>query len=111
MVNLGNLESLTIGMNLEEPKGAAVGVAGTSRVFVLMEGLIDVAGEKARLEKELARVDRDLNVVSRKLANRDFMAKAAEDVVKKEQRKYQDFREKHRVLEAAIRKLDAMGKP
>ena len=111
IVNLGNLEMLTIGVNLEEPKGSAIGVAGLSRVFVLMEGMIDIAGERSRLEKELARVDKDLSVVSRKLANRDFMAKAAEDVVKKEQQKYEAFREKHRVLEAAIRKLDEMGKP
>lgn len=111
IVNLGNLEMLTIGVNLEEPRGSAIGVAGLSRVFVLMEGMIDIAGERSRLEKELARVDKDLSVVSRKLANRDFMAKAAEDVVKKEQQKYEAFREKHRVLEAAIRKLDEMGKP
>jgi valyl-tRNA synthetase len=85
-------------------------VVGTTRVFVLMEGMIDIAGEKARLKKELDRVDRDLKVVSRKLANRDFMAKAAEAVVKKEEKKYQDYREKHRVLEAAIKKLDEIGK-
>jgi valyl-tRNA synthetase len=110
IVNLGNLETLTIGVNLAEPEGAAIGVVGTTRVFVLMEGMIDIAGEKARLKKELDRVDRDLKVVSRKLANRDFMAKAAEAVVKKEEKKYQDYREKHRVLEAAIKKLDEIGK-
>jgi valyl-tRNA synthetase len=108
IVNLGNLETLTVGVNLEEPKGAAVGVVGAARVFVLMEGMIDVAAEKARLEKELSRVDKDLSVVSRKLGNRDFMDKAAEAIIRKEEQKFQDLREKHKILEAAIRKLEAI---
>jgi valyl-tRNA synthetase len=109
IINLGNLEALTVGVNLDEPKGSAIGMVGTVRVFVLMEGMIDVAGERARLEKELARVDKDLSTVSRKLANRDFIAKAAEAVIKKEENKYQELCEKHRVLEAAIKKLTEMG--
>ncbi|PKN61031.1 MAG: valine--tRNA ligase [Deltaproteobacteria bacterium HGW-Deltaproteobacteria-11] len=107
IANLGNLDMLTLGVNLDEPKGAAVGVAGAVRVFVLMEGMIDVAAEKARLEKEWTRVAKDLSVVSRKLANRDFMDKAAEAVIRKEEQKYQDLSEKHSVLEAAIKKLEA----
>jgi valyl-tRNA synthetase len=97
-----------VGVNLEEPKGSAVGVVGTARVFVLMEGMIDIAAEKARLDKEINRIVRDLNVVSLKLANRDFMAKAAEAVIKKEEQKYHQLREKHHVLEAAIKKLEAL---
>jgi valyl-tRNA synthetase len=108
IVNLGNLETLTVGVNLAEPRGAAVGVVGTVRVFVLMEGMIDIAAERARLDKEMNKVDRDLSAVSRKLANRDFMAKAAEAVIQKEEQKFQDLREKHQVLKAAIKKLEAL---
>ena len=52
IINLGSLETLAVGVNLEEPKGAAIGMVGAAQVFVLMEGMIDIAGEKARLEKE-----------------------------------------------------------
>jgi valyl-tRNA synthetase len=108
IINLGNLETLTVGVNLEEPPGAAIGVVGAARVFILMEGMIDIAGEKARLEKEMTKIAKDLIVVSKKLANRDFIAKAAEAVVKKEEQKYQELREKHNVLEAAVKKLEAL---
>jgi valyl-tRNA synthetase len=108
IVNLGNLETLTVGVNLAEPKGAAVGVVGVVRVFVLMEGMIDLVAERARLDKEMNKVDRDLSAVSRKLANRDFMAKAAEAVIQKEEQKFQELREKHQVLKAAIKKLEAL---
>jgi len=46
IVNLANLEEITIGVNLEEPKGSAVGVVESVRVYVFMEGLIDIASEK-----------------------------------------------------------------
>ena len=108
IVNLGNLETLTVGVNLAGPKGAVVGVVGAVRVFVLMEGMIDLVAERARLDKEMNKVDRDLSAVSRKLANRDFMAKAAEAVIQKEEQKFQELREKHQVLKAAIKKLEAL---
>ena len=108
IVNLANLEEITIGVNLEEPKGSAIGVVGSVRVYVFMEGLIDIASEKARLEKEMNKIAKDLSIVSKKLAKRDFMARAAEAIIKKEEDKYKDLRDKHVVLEAAIKKLEQM---
>jgi valyl-tRNA synthetase len=109
VVNLGNLEALTTGVNLDEPKGAAIGVVGVVRVYVLMEGMIDVAAEKARLAKEMARIARDMGVVSAKLANQDFMSRAAEGVIQKEQRKHRELSEKHSVLEAAVKRLESLS--
>ncbi len=108
IVNLANLESMEIGEGIQEPKGAATGVIGAIKVFVLLEGMIDIAGEKARLQKELARVEKDLTTVSRKLANSDFREKAAAAVVQKEEDKYKDLKVKHSALEAALKKLAAM---
>jgi valyl-tRNA synthetase len=105
IVNLANLETLVIGGNMEEPKDAATGVIGSIRVFVLLEGMMDIAGEKARLEKEMARVTKDLTFISKKLANRDFMAKASKAVVEKEEEKFRATKEKHVVLEAALKKI------
>ncbi|MFA4916876.1 MAG: hypothetical protein WC560_09415, partial [Syntrophales bacterium] len=61
-----------------------------------------------RLEKEMTKVAKELTMVSKKLANRDFMAKAAETAVKKEEGKFRELREKHIVLEAAIKKVQEM---
>lgn len=57
IVNLANLESLTVEENLVEPKGVATGVIGSTKIFVLA-GIVDIAGEKARLEKELAKASK-----------------------------------------------------
>ncbi len=107
--NLANLESLTMSNDGEEPKNAATGVAGLIRVYVLLEGVVDIAGERKRLEKEMAKVDKDLMVISRKLANRDFLAKASKTVVEKEEEKFNEVKEKHDILETALKRLRDMG--
>jgi valyl-tRNA synthetase len=105
IVNLANLEGLAFGIDMEEPKGVATGVVGSAKIFVFLEGLINITEEKARLAKEMARLQKDIALVSKKLANHDFLQKASEDVIKKEKGKYQDFTEKYGVLEAALNKL------
>ncbi len=105
ITTLANLESLEIGGDMEEPKGAATGVIGNIRVFVLLEGAIDVASEKARLEKELAKIEKDLTIVSRKLANADFLAKAAEAIVRKEEEKHRELTEKRAMIQKALNKV------
>ena len=107
--NLANLESLTMSNSEEEPRNAATGVAGLLRLYVLLEGVVDIAGERKRLEKEMAKVDKDLMVISRKLANRDFLAKASKTVVGKEEEKFNEVKEKHDILETALKRLRDMG--
>ena len=109
ITNLANLEALTITDGGEEPKNAATGVVGSMRIYVLLEGVVDFAGERKRLEKEMAKVDKDLAAISKKLANRDFLAKASKAVVEKEEEKFRDVREKHSVLAAALKRLQKMG--
>jgi valyl-tRNA synthetase len=107
--NLANLESLTIRNNREEPKKTATGVVGSLRVYVLLEGVVDIVGEKMRLEKEIARADKDLMIISRKLANRDFLAKASKAVVEREEEKFREVKEKHDVLKTALKRLQEIG--
>jgi valyl-tRNA synthetase len=109
IVNLANLESLSVTGETAEPKGAATAVAGPVRVYVILAGVIDIAGEKGRLGKEIARIEKDLAQVTRKLANPEFLAKAAEAVVAKEREKSRGLGEKRAALEAALNRLAAFA--
>ena len=71
--------------------------------------MIDIAGEESRLQKEITRVGKDLAFVSRKLSNPEFLAKAAETVVRKEQEKARGLGEKQAALEAARKRLAALA--
>ena len=103
--HLANLEKLTIVTAAVEEKEAATAVAADMMIYVLLAGLIDIPAEKSRLEKEIAKVAKDLSFVSKKLSNSDFRAKAAEAIVSKEEEKYRDLMGKHNVLEAALKKF------
>ena len=50
--HLANLEELVIDYG-EEPKGAATGIFSDIKVFVKLDGHVDIAGERLRLEKKL----------------------------------------------------------
>ena len=52
-----------------------------------LKGLIDVAAEQARLEKELAKAEGDIKRADAKLSNEKFVANAAEEVVEEEREK------------------------
>ena len=108
IIGLANLGGLEITGETEEPKGVATALAGPVRVYVFLAGTIDIEGEKSRLAREIAKVEKDLAVVSKKLANPAFIEKAAPEVVKKEQEKQRDFEEKKSALAAALERVSAL---
>jgi valyl-tRNA synthetase len=105
IIIMANLEGLNVDINLVEPKGVATGVIGSTKIFVPVAGIVDIAAEKSRLEKELARVEKDLQQSSKKLANRDFLERAAANIIKKEEEKLKEFQERHVALGIAMKKL------
>lgn len=103
--DIAKLEDLAIEENAIEPKGSATGVVGTVKIYVLLEGTVDVEAERARLEKEMEKLDKDLAFISKKLGNQDFMEKASSVVVEKEENKFKNLKEKSGVLEDALGRL------
>ncbi|MBW2545412.1 MAG: class I tRNA ligase family protein, partial [Deltaproteobacteria bacterium] len=103
--DIAKLEDLAIEDKAEEPKGSATGVVGSVKVYVFLEGVVDVAVE---LEKEIKKLDKDLEFISRKLGNQDFMEKASGEIVEKEENKFNALKEKSRVLEDALGRLRDM---
>ncbi|MDI6725937.1 MAG: valine--tRNA ligase, partial [Smithellaceae bacterium] len=100
-----NLASLTVENDLAEPKGSITGIVGACRIYVLLEDTIDLAKKRAKIEKELSRADKDLEQSSKKLANRDFLAKADPQVIEKEREKHRDLLHRHRILEESLKKF------
>ncbi len=109
ILNLANLESLTVEINMVEPKGVATAVMGATKIFVPLAGAVDISAERARLEKELGKVSKDLEQCSKKLANRDFCVKAAPEIIQKEEEKLKDFQKKFTTLEGALKKLKGIS--
>lgn len=87
-------------------EGAGVTVmAGTSKVFVALEGLVNVAEEIEKLEKELAYCQGFLASVRKKLSNERFVSGAPEAVVANERKKEADTLAKIETIEASLKSL------
>jgi len=89
----------------EPPKGAVTAVVGTMEIYLPMEDLINLDEERARLRKEVGKVEDELARVQKKLANADFLAKAKNEVVHKEREKATQFEEKIRTLRGSLEKI------
>ncbi len=66
------------------PEQAAALVVGTVEVYLPLAGMVDVAEERARLQKELERAEADVERRKGKLANESFVSRAPAAVVGKE---------------------------
>lgn len=84
---LAKLESIQWLKVEEEVPAAATQLHGNVEILVPMAGLIDVDAERARLEKEIAKLESGMKAVSGKLNNKKFTDNAPDAVVAKERAK------------------------
>jgi valyl-tRNA synthetase len=105
---LARLESLETGVAVERPKQSATQVAGDVEILVPLAGLIDIEEEERRLHKEIKKIEKDVNMFEKKLANRDFVAKAPAEVLEKNRGKLAEAKDKHQVLKASLEKILAL---
>ena len=80
-------------------------VTEDAQLYMPMGDLIDFAAERARLEKEKAKVEDDIAFVMKKLDNPNFVSKAPEKVVAVEREKVEKLREHLAKLEESIAAL------
>jgi valyl-tRNA synthetase len=87
------------------PKGA-VQIPLEEAVFILpVAGLIDVAKEKARLTKELGKVEGEIAKTEKKLGNADFVAKAPPEVIEEQRERMAEAQQSQRQLKTALERL------
>ncbi|MCB2216073.1 valine--tRNA ligase [Desulfofustis glycolicus] len=98
ITELARLGSLTIAPPGAKPADAATYIYNDIEIYVPLKGLVDIAGERDKLQRERAKVEIDLKKVSGKLGNEKFLANAPAEIVAKEQ-------EKQRELEARLARI------
>ncbi|MES2201842.1 MAG: valine--tRNA ligase [candidate division FCPU426 bacterium] len=91
----------------EKPKGAASAVAGAVQVFLPLEGLLDLAVERTRLEKEMGRFQQLIEAIHKKLGNEQFVSKAPASVVEAERKKIAEYQSAIDKLGANLKELPA----
>ena len=105
---LANLEAITWLNTDEAAPMAATALVGSLEILVPMAGLIDVAAELARLNKEIDKLGKEQERIAGKLANPKFVDKAPADVVAKEKSKRDDITASLNKLREQAEKIQAL---
>ena len=108
IVSLARLDDIRVDADLKRPRAAATVLIGGATVYVMLEGIIDFAQEQTRLEKEIAKLTKELTGMNKKLGNEDFLNKAPADVVAGVREKHAALAEKQHALEATLERIQAM---
>ena len=86
------------------PKGSVQLLVRGEVAALPLAGVVDLAAERARLEKEIAKCDADIQRVDKKLENKDFVARAPEEILELEKERRREAEErKTKILEALER--------
>ncbi|AOS97313.1 Valine--tRNA ligase [Microbulbifer aggregans] len=108
MIKLASLESVSWLNAGEAAPASATALAGDVELLVPMAGLIDVAAESARLQKEIDKLAKELARVEGKLKNPKFVDKAPEAVVEKERGKLVDMQSAQDRLQQQLEEISKL---
>jgi len=99
---LARLENLTILAKGTKPEGSASAMVGGIEACLPLAGMVDMAKEKARLEKEKANLEGFTKGLEAKLANKGYTDNAPPDVVAKTRQMLEEKKEELKKIDAAL---------
>jgi valyl-tRNA synthetase len=94
---ISNLEALA-----ERPKDAIALVVGSVEIYLPLAGMVDLANEKARLEKELKEAESHIQRLANLLGG-DFANKAPAALVQKEREKLAGYKDTAEKIKAQLK--------
>ncbi|MEX2415671.1 MAG: valine--tRNA ligase [Paenibacillaceae bacterium] len=100
-----NTSSLEIDLQAVNPEKAMTAIVTGAELYFPLAGLIDVAQEIIRLEKELATLHAEVERIEKKLGNEGFVSKAPAKVIDEEKAKLKDYADKRDKVIARIAEM------
>jgi valyl-tRNA synthetase len=104
--NLCRLESVQIGAEISKPKQSAAAVISNIEIYMPLADLINIDREFERLNNEITRIQNQIQSISVKLSNREFIEKAPPEVVEREKKKLESFTESLTKLQSNLQALE-----
>jgi len=91
------------------PEGAVQLLVRGEVAALPLKGVIDLAAEKVRLDKEIAKADADIKRVDAKLGNEKFVANAPEELVEEEKEKRDAALARREKIVEALKRLQEVN--
>ncbi|OYD08272.1 valine--tRNA ligase [Paludifilum halophilum] len=98
------------GSDLARPDKATTAVVTGAEIFIPLEGLIDIGQTITRLQDELKKLDKEVERVEKKLANRGFVSKAPAHIVEEEKQKGAEYRQKRDKVKNRLKELQGQDR-
>jgi valyl-tRNA synthetase len=89
--SLARCASLTIASDAHKPEGSVADVVRGNEIFMVVAGKVDLEKERARMQKEITRLQGAIAGVEKKLGNASFVQNAKPEVVEVERQKLRDW--------------------
>ncbi|CAM4127704.1 valine--tRNA ligase [Paenibacillus alkaliterrae] len=96
---------LETGLHISAPDKAMTAIVKGAELYLPLAGLIDIAQEIVRLEKEHQHLNTEVERIEKKLSNEGFVAKAPVKVIEEEHSKMNDYADKREKVLARIAEL------
>jgi valyl-tRNA synthetase len=102
-----NAETFEVNADYQPSKSTLRAASPLGELYLPTDGLIDVAAEKARLEKELAKITAETEKVQAKLANPNFTQKVPPQVLREHEQRLTEWQSKLAQVKAALDALES----
>lgn len=81
ITNLGRVESIELVSGIKKPDSSGTYVFKDIQIHVSLKGLINYEDERKRISKEIKKVEKEIGLSQKKLANKDFLENAPDSIV------------------------------
>jgi len=102
---IGKISSLTIDHKASALKGSASGLAGTTKVFIPLSGVVDLDVEKKRMTADIEQKQKSINGLNVRLNNQEFVGKAPAEVIEKERQRLSNLSKEVEQLQHVLKSL------
>ncbi|MFQ5470574.1 MAG: valine--tRNA ligase [Gammaproteobacteria bacterium] len=105
---LAKLASITSIDDNDTPPESATALVGEMKILIPMAGLIDKSAELARLQKEIDKLNTDLEKSEKKLSNANYVERAPSHIVAREKQRVDGMRTSLEKLNEQITKIQSL---
>lgn len=102
---LAKLDTITVTEDKSAIPTSATALAGTMELFIPLKGLIDVAQESKRLNKEIEKLEKEKQKSEQKLGNEKYVNNAPKEIVDEEKRRLLEAQTAIERLSSQLEKL------
>jgi len=103
---LARVDLREVGASVVKPKVAASSVLDGMDLIIPLEGMMDFAEERNRIEKELKKIEKDLIFLDKKLSNQNFVKNAPPEIIEKDKLRMLTLSEKQMKLKVHLQTIE-----